>query len=280
MLAVALSVGLLAGSATAITTPAAEFEVEGDLTTGTETLAGLDWSESDVDEDDGALTFDDTDPVDPLGSNPTDNPNTPGTATFFRDDLKLGGDSTTFTQGAKQNDVTSAQTGTETLTSLTNYPVVSGSIPPNKVDLFDVLTYTFISGSDAEGVIGLVRTEDNGSANYSIEINAVGFETCPPTTGTTCALTRTEGDILINADITQGGVVGEIRMFRWDLPGGIDGGGEDRGTSAGGVTGANCAGNLTGSNPTKACPWEEIAVPASLFGVLNQVEVDAGEWGS
>ncbi len=266
---------LLALSGSAGNSNLTNFEIDGDLFSGvfnvTPTATGLDWVAGTTGS--GVL-------VCPAPCTPgvvADNPAVPGTATFFRDPLKVDPDPTTFTQGDKENDfanVTDPPPVGGTLQSETPWHIVSGSVPPQKDDLFDVVTYTRIIGGDAELDLGMLRTNNNGSSHLDFELNRVASVACAANSSTLCPI-RTEGDLLVSFEISPGSIT--QRFFVWDLPGGTDGGGKGRG-------GVECVGPLSGQE--KPCPWEEISPPANSGGLptvitaVNTTDVPAGPWGS
>lgn len=266
----------------AFNAPLSNFEIDGDPSAGEQvggaggsTADGVDWAR--ITSGAGgteALVYNSSQPV-VSGVNPSDNPAEPGTAVFSRDELKVDPDSTTFTQGDKENDFgTTSGPITGPLVSETPWHIVSGSVPPNKDDLFDVYTYTRLVGTQADVVLGLIRTNNNGSSHLDFELNKLSWVPCANDATRECPR-RTEGDILVAYEITQGGAVSSVQFFRWDLPGGNDGGGQGRGTNSG----KNCAGTLTGD--TKPCPFEEVTFPASaVVSVLNQGAISAPPWGS
>ena len=265
----------------------ANFEIEGDLYSGVfngggggPTSTGLDWV--DGGPGDGALICP---PYTPGGPAPNtcdpedvaDNPAVAGIATFFRDPLKVDPDPTTFTQGDKENDFgTISCPATGPCTSTTPWHIVSGTVPPNKDDLFDITTNTLIVGSQAELDLGMLRTNNLGSSHVDFELNKLPWAQCANTPDRDCPV-RTEGDFLVSFEISPGSIT--QRFFVWDLPGGIDAGaGHRTGTTVG------CDGPLSGNE--RPCPWEEIAPPTSAGGVptviaaVNSNEVPAGPWGS
>lgn len=221
-----------------------------------------------------------------------------GTGSLFRDLLKVGdsslgftNDNTTFTNGDKETGPVSGVTNItcpagQPCTSDVPYNIVSGSIPPNKDDLFDVATNTIVSGTDSELDLGMVRTNNNGSSHLDFELNRVNWLSGSPT-GATCGSNgtgisdfkcpvRTEGDLLISFEISPDGTAAE-RFFVWDLPGGTDANGHGRGDVA-------CQGPLSGNENT--CPWEEIQPPlASGTGTptvltsVNSAAIPAPPWG-
>ncbi|HET7677274.1 MAG TPA: hypothetical protein VFK38_05420 [Candidatus Limnocylindrales bacterium] len=284
----------LVGAALAFNAPLSNFEIDGDPSAGEQvgnaggtTADGVDWAR--ITGGAGgteALVYDSGQPVDsdPAGgTNPSDNPAEPGTATFFRDDLKVDPDATTFTNGNKENDCVEVKNGVcetfsvgGTLTSKTPWDIVSGSVPPNKDDLFDIYTYSLISGSQADVVLGAIRTNNLGDSHIDYELNKLDWEPCVDDSATLCPR-RSEGDILIAYEISNTTPT-KVSFFVWDLPGGVNAGAGKRGAS---TSTDGCDGNLTGPNPTQPCPWEEVTFPASaVVSVLNSVAVSAPPWGS
>jgi hypothetical protein len=214
-----------------------------------------------------------------------------GTGELFRDDLKVDPDRTTFTQGDKENDFAAASVncpaGGAPCTSAVPYHVVTGGVPPNKDDLFDITTNSFINGNQSELDLGMVRTNNNGSSHVDFELNRAnwtpggsgGVPCATNTTGITgfqCP-TRTEGDLLISFEISPSSTTPPVevkaRFFVWDLPGGTDANGHGRGA-------LDCQGPLVGQENT--CPWEEIAAPAGtiLLTAVNGSDFPAAPWGS
>jgi hypothetical protein len=301
----AMAVAVVAAiSVFAFNSPLTTFEIDGNIYSGevnATTVTGLDWIDGGPGT--GALVCP---PYTPPSSGPppttascspsavADNPAVDGTATFFRDPLKVDPDPTTFTQGDKENDFASNSiTGPVAgpLASDTPWHIVTGSVPPNKDDLFDVLTYTRISGSQSELDLGMLRTNNNGSSHLDFELNRNNWTSGSPD-GATCLTNttgdpnfkcpkRTEGDVLISFEIAPDGSTTE-RFFVWDLPNGLDAGAGKRG-AAGSTTG--CDGALA-PNKDRPCPWEEIAPPTSTGGVpnivtsVNSAPITAGPWGS
>jgi len=304
--AVVVGMTLIAGAALAFNTPLSNFEIDGDVRAGLDegngggaTAPGVDWfSGTAADDCDPAvnmpnagdpagdiapcpaLIYNNAMPVDgtPPGTNPSDNPAEQGHATFFRDGLKVDPDPTIFTQGDKENDVgtvsaTAADDDGATLQSTTPWHITSGSVPPNKDDLFDITTYTRIQGADAELVLGMLRTNNNGSSHVDFELNRLPWAPCANDATRDCPV-RVEGDLLVSFEISPSSVA--ARFFVWDLPGGTNGGGHGRGTSV------DCEGPLTGQE--KPCPWEEIQPPGggtpALVVALNAGDIPAGPQGS
>ena len=92
----------------------------------------------------------------------------PGDGVLFRDDLKVDPDQTTFTQGDKENDFANVADPTPpggVLYSDTPGHIVTGSVPPQKDDLFDIAANTFVAGDQAEIDIGMLHTNNNGSSH-------------------------------------------------------------------------------------------------------------------
>jgi hypothetical protein len=213
-----------------------------------------------------------------------------GTGELFRDDLKVDPDRTTFTQGDKENDFDAGSVSCPAsgpCVSSSPYHVVTGTVPPNKDDLFDITTNSFISGNQSELDLGMVRTNNNGSSHVDFELNRAnwtpggsgGVPCGTNTTGITgfqCPK-RTEGDLLISFEISPSSTTPPVevntRFFVWDLPGGTDANGHGRGS-------VDCQGPLTGNENT--CPWEEIPAPAGtvLLTAVNGSDFAAAPWGS
>jgi len=274
MASAALVSGLLVtGAVFASNSTLNNFEIEGDLQAGVftgssdPTAAGEDWvntANTGADSPFAALKC-------TVGScapaNVTDGSGV-GFGELFRDGLKVDPDPTTFTNGDKENDFGTISVGPGgALVSQTPWHIVSGSVPPNKDDLFDVTTNTNVVGSQDELDLGMLRTNNNGSSHLDFELNRLAWAASGPQ--------RTEGDLLISFEISPGGIT--QRFFVWDLPGGTDGGGHGRG-------GVNCVGPLVGQE--HPCPWEEIAPPATVGGIptvrtaVNTNELPAQPWGN
>jgi hypothetical protein len=270
------------------------FEIEGNLEAGavaTGTAVGSDWINLDSGNGGlGALQC----PNNASSCSPgavVDGPAL-GTGELFRDDLKVDPDHTTFTQGDKENDfanVTDPPPAGGVLTSDTPWHIVTGSVPPQKDDLFDIASNTYVAGTNSELDLGMLRTNNNGSSHVDFELNRLSW--LPGSTdGVTCGTDttgitgfkcpkRTEGDVLISFEISPSSTTPPVsvatRLFVWDLPGGTDANGHGRGS-------VDCQGPLTGNENT--CPWEEITVPSNgslaIVTAANAAEIPAGPWGS
>lgn len=264
---------LLTGSVIASNSTLNNFEIEGDLQqgifpgSGDPTAVGEDWVNTTNTGADGPFVALKCTVGSCAPANVTDGQG-PGIGELFRDGLKVDPDPTTFTNGDKENDFGTITTGTGgNLVSQTPWHIVSGSVPPNKDDLFDVTTNTQISGNQDELDLGMLRTNNNGSSHLDFELNRLAWAATGPQ--------RTEGDLLISFEISPGAIT--ERFFVWDLPGGTDGGGHGRG-------GVECLGPLTGNE--HPCPWEEIAPPATVGGIptvrtaVNANELPAQPWGN
>jgi hypothetical protein len=256
------------------------FEIEGDLQQGVftgssdPTVAGEDWVDGANTGANGVNVALQCTVGSCAPANVTDGSGV-GFGELFRDGLKVDPDLTTFTGGDKENDSSTVTTGAGgNLVSQTPWHIVTGSVPPNKDDLFDITTNTAISGSDAELDLGMLRTNNNGSSHLDFELNRLAGAPCAADATKTCPQ-RTEGDLLIAFEISPGGI--SQRFFVWDLPGGTDGGGHGRG-------GVACVGPLSGQE--HPCPWEEIAPPLSSGGIpnlrtaVNTNELPAQPWGN
>ena len=213
-----------------------------------------------------------------------------GFGELFRDDLKVDPDRTTFTQGDKENDYDTGSVSCPAsgpCVSSSPYHVVSGSTPPQKDDLFDVVTNSFVSGTQSELDLGMVRTNNNGSSHVDFELNRQNW-TIGGSGGVACGTDktgitgfqcpkRTEGDLLISFEISPSSATPPVevktRYFVWDLPLGTDANGHGRGN-------VNCEGPLTGNENT--CPWEEISAPSGtvLLNAVNGSDLAAAPWGS
>ena len=274
-----IALTLLATASLAFNAPLSTFEIDGDPSAGQQvgggggaTVDGVDWARiaAGVGGTE-ALVYNAANPV-VSNVNPSDNPAEPGTATFFRDNLKVDPDATTFTNGNKEDDCVEVSNGVcqtslvaGRLTSVTPWDIVSGSVPPNKDDLFDIYTYARINGSNADVVLGAIRTNNLGDSHIDYELNKLPWEPCVDNAATLCPR-RSEGDILISYEISNTTPTA-VHIYRWDLPGGLNG---------------ECAGNLSGPNPTQPCPWEEFSFPASaIVSTLNSAgAIAAPPWGS
>jgi hypothetical protein len=280
---------VLALTGSALNTTLNQFEIEGNLVAATTNGSSEDWVNSTntgADSPSAALQC-------TVGScapaNVTDGSGQ-GTGNLFRDDLKVDPDRTTFTQGDKENDFASASVSCPAsgpCTSAVPYHVVTGGVPPNKDDLFDITTNSFLSGNQSELDLGMVRTNNNGSSHVDFELNRANW-TPGGSGGTACATNttgitgfqcpiRTEGDLLISFEISPSSTTPPVevkaRYFVWDLPGGTDANTHGRGSVA-------CEGPLIGNENT--CPWEEIAAPSGtvLLTAVNGSDFNAAPWGS
>jgi hypothetical protein len=294
---VTLVTGVVGSAVFAANTILLSFEIDGDLpattTNGTtedwvhQGNTGLDSASSALKCAPAASTCAPTVPAAGLISNVVDGAGL-GFGELYRDWLKVDPDHTTFTGGDKENDFANVVCPViGACSSDTPWHIVTGSVPPNKDDLFDVATNTYISGNQSELDIGMIRTNNNGSSHVDFELNrnnwtpgSTGGATCADnTTGITGFVCpkRTEGDLLISFEISPSGagVTVATRYFVWDLPGGINAGAGKRPTST-----VNCDGPLTGNENT--CPWEEISAPATtvLVTSVNNADMPAQPWGN
>jgi hypothetical protein len=284
----------------AVNTTLVGFEIDGNLPASADTGAIVDWTNSTntgADSPTAALkcvnVANCTAVVSASGvvTNVVDGAGT-GEGSLFRDDLKVDPDRTTFTQGDKENlfgTISTVPNSGGVLQSLVPFHIVSGSTPPNKDDLFDVATNTYILAATGQSELdlGMIRTNNNGSSHVDFELNRANW-TAGGTGGTACATNgtgitgfqcpiRTEGDLLVSFEISPSSttppVSVNVRYFVWDLPGGTDANGHGRGDP-------DCQGPLTGNENT--CPWEEIAAPATtvIVTAVNGITIPAGPWGS
>ena len=112
-----------------------------------------------------------------------------------------------FGQGTKEDDVTPS--------------VVTGSIPPNKSDL----TRFYIAnnkGSNDHQYLYLAweRTDTLGSANMDFEINKLAQPDLTTTGQKNVSATRSEGDLLVRYDFSNGGTVPTLSLVKWMKSGG------------------------------------------------------------
>jgi hypothetical protein len=296
---VTLVTGVVGSAVFAANTTLVNFEIDGDLpattTNGTtedwvhQGNTGLDSASSALKCAPAASTCAPTVPAAGLISNVVDGAGL-GFGELYRDWLKVDPDHTTFSQGDKENDFAATSVVcpvSGACSSDTPWHIVTGSVPPNKDDLFDVATNTYILGNQSELDIGMIRTNNNGSSHVDFELNRANWT--PGSTGAPACATdttgitgfkcpkRTEGDLLLSFEISPSGagVTVATRYFVWDLPGGIDAGAGKRLTST-----IGCDGPLTGNENT--CPWEEIAAPATtvLVAGVNPADMAAQPWGN
>jgi hypothetical protein len=296
---VTLVTGLVGSAVFAANTTLVNFEIDGNLPALTTDGTSEDWvhaGNTGVDSPSSALkcannaaTCAPTVPAAGLITNVVDGSGL-GSAELYRDWLKVDPDHTTFTNGDKENDYSVGSVVcpvSGACSSDTPWHIVTGSVPPNKDDLFDVATNTYISGNQSELDIGMIRTNNNGSSHVDFELNRANWT--PGSTGAPACATdttgitgfkcpkRTEGDLLISFEISPSGsgVTVATRYFVWDLPGGIDAGAGKRPTST-----LGCDGPLSGNENT--CPWEEISAPATtvLVAGVNPADMAAQPWGN
>jgi Prealbumin-like fold domain len=294
---VTLVTGLVGSAVFAANTTLLNFEIDGDLPATTtngitedwvhQGNTGLDSASSALKCAPAAATCAPTVPAAGLITNVVDGAGL-GFGELYRDWLKVDPDHTTFTNGDKENDFANVVCPVSgACSSDTPWHIVTGSVPPNKDDLFDVATNTYISGDQSELDIGMIRTNNNGSSHVDFELNRNNW-TPGSTTAVSCATNttgitgfvcpkRTEGDLLVSFEISPSGagVTVATRYFVWDLPGGINAGAGKRPTST-----VNCDGPLIGNENT--CPWEEISAPATtvLVTSVNPAEMAAQPWGN
>jgi hypothetical protein len=119
-------------------------------------------------------------------------------------DLKKNTSDNAFGQGAKED--------------IPNPTVVSGSIPPNKSDLTRFYVNHEKDGTDDLLYLAWERSNVLGSANMDFEFNQSDTGS-----GNGVTMLRTEGDMLITFDLTNGGSVPKLGLRRWLTAGGPDG---------------------------------------------------------
>jgi hypothetical protein len=285
----ALGALVLALTGSATNTTLNKFEVDGNLTATTSDGTTEDWVNTANTGANNASTALKCTVGSCSPANVTDGSGV-GTGELFRDDLKVDPDRTTFTQGDKENDFDAGSVtcpAGKPCFSSTPYHVVSGSTPPQKDDLFDIVSNSRISGSQSELDLGMVRTNNNGSSHVDFELNRQDW-TPGSATGATCGTdktgitgfkcpVRTEGDLLVSFEISPSSTTPPVevnaRYFVWDLPGGTDANGHGRGSP-------DCQGPLSGNENT--CPWEEISAPSGtvLLTAVNGADFPAAPWGS
>ncbi len=173
--AVAALVLALTGSA--LNTTLNSFEIEGNLTAATTNGTSEDWvNQANTGADSPSAALQCT-VLSCAPANVTDGSGQ-GTGELFRDDLKVDPDRTTFTQGDKENDFDAGSVSCPAsgpCVSSSPYHVVSGSTPPNKDDLFDITSNSFVSGAQSELDLGMVRTNNNGSSHVDFELNRLNW---------------------------------------------------------------------------------------------------------
>jgi Prealbumin-like fold domain len=95
--------------------------------------------------------------------------------------------------------------------------VVSGSIPPNKSDLTRFYEASDLINSQVYLYLAWERSNVLGSANMDFEINQNNPLTptpCPDGKGS-CTINRSNGDILVTYDFTNGGSRPTVAILRW-----------------------------------------------------------------
>lgn len=103
--------------------------------------------------------------------------------------------------------------------------VVTGSIPPNKSDLTRFYEASQLINNNVYLYLGWERSNVLGSANMDFEINQnnpVTSTSCPGPNKGSCTINRTNGDILVTYDFTNGGSRPMIGIMRWLTVGGTN----------------------------------------------------------
>jgi hypothetical protein len=119
-----------------------------------------------------------------------------------------GQDDNSFGQGTKENN--------------TNVTLVAGGIPPNKSDLtrfYEASEVLPVSGSNHVFLyLAWERSNVLGSANMDFEINKTGTPCLdsPPPFPIDCTINRSNGDILVTYDFTNGGGNPSIGLRTWN----------------------------------------------------------------
>src|SRR6266487_3153474 len=114
-------------------------------------------------------------------------------------DLPSGGGDDSFGQGAKED--------------ISNPTVVNGSIPPQKSDLIRFYTAHEKVGANTFLYLAWERTNVLGSANMDFEFNQSST-----IDGNGVTPVRTEQDMLVTFDFTQGGGNPVLGVLRWLTP--------------------------------------------------------------
>ena len=132
-------------------------------------------------------------------------------------DAASGSGDNSFGQGTKEDDVTPS--------------VVTGSIPPNKSDLTRFYVANDKGSNDHQFLyLAWERTNTLGSANMDFEINKLAQPDLTTTGQKNVSATRSEGDLLVRYDFSNGGTVPTLSLVKWMKAGG-------------GGTAADCAAN-------------------------------------
>ena len=125
-----------------------------------------------------------------------------GVADNRKADLASGGGDNSFGQGSKEDTAVPS--------------VVSGSIPPNKSDLLTFGTYleTTPSGAEFLNIFWHRVQEPTGTTNMDFEFNKSST-----ISGNGVTPVRSEGDVLIQYDLAQGGTNPQLFLSRWVITG-------------------------------------------------------------
>ncbi len=161
-------------------------------------------------------------------------------------DKASGSGDNSFGQGTKEDDVTPT--------------VVSGSIPPNKSDLTRFYVANNKGSNDHQFLyLAWERTNTLGSANMDFEINKLAQPDLTTTGQKDVSATRSEGDLLVRYDFSNGGTVPTLSLVKWMKAGG-------------GGTAADCTAN-------NALPcWGAKPADDALDGV-NDNQIDLSQAG-
>ncbi|MBI4496887.1 MAG: hypothetical protein HY689_03170, partial [Chloroflexi bacterium] len=214
--AVLVSMVLGATHAFAITAPNVfNFEVEGDLRSGTSFGGGDDWAQGSSGL--GVLIPAPGQPTNGTVA-PLDNPAEPGKAFALRDKIAAEGsnaDDALITNNKETDFQDSNGDGLADDPSITDWSIGLGQVPPSKDDLSYVYLYHDLANRNNVVYMAFERTNILGTSHVDFEFNHLDTVPCPSNPATRCPQ-RTNGDVLIAFDITNGGAVVTPRLFLWD----------------------------------------------------------------
>jgi len=117
-------------------------------------------------------------------------------------DVPSGGGDNSFGKGTKEDDLTPT--------------VVDGSIPPNKSDLTRFYVANNKGSNDHQFLyLAWERTDTLGSANMDFEINKLAQPDLTTLGTKDVEPTRSEGDLLVRYDFSNGGTVPTLSLVKW-----------------------------------------------------------------
>jgi len=213
-----------------------------------------------------------------------DNPALEGEAILFFDDISSSSltDGSTFTTGSKETSPSLDPNDTsveDPENGVTDWDTVASNVPPNKDDISTV--YIWHDAPLDNLVLAMERLNNLGDSHLDFGVDHRPWVPCVHDETELCPQ-RTAGDLVLAFDLTNGGEITTLRVFKWEIPGdGIQVGptdGCDGQIQGGGNLSKSCVGGKSGAT---RYGWEEISIdPGVAFHGTNADDIAAGPWGS